>query len=446
MGLGIRESVNRMNYQKSKTLQEKSHALIPGGAHTYAKGDDQYPEDAPGFLVRGEGCHVWDVDGNEFVEYGMGLRSVTLGHAYPPVVEAAYRQMLLGVNFNRPTQIEVECAEKLTSLIDSAEMVKFAKNGSDVTTAAIKLARAYTGRDLVAICVDHPFFSVDDWFIGTTEMAAGIPRAIQDLTIKFHYNDLESVRALFAQYPGQVACVIMEPERFDLPVGNFLEETQKLCQENGALLIFDEIITGFRVHLGGAQKILGVKPDLSTFGKAMGNGFSISALVGKREIMQLGGLQTDKERVFLLSTTYGAETHSLAAALETMKIYEQEHVVEFLYRQGERLTAGINQAVEENHLEGYFGVLGRPSNLVYYTRDQEMHPSQPFRTLFLQETLKQGMIMPSLVVSYSHSDEDIDRSVGAIAEALVIYRKALDEGVEKYLVGRPVKPAIRKFI
>lgn len=446
MGLGIRENVNRMNYQKSKSLQEKSHALIPGGAHTYAKGDDQFPEDAPGFILRGEGCHVWDIDGNEFIEYGMGLRSVTLGHAYPPVVDAAYRQMLLGVNFTRPTRIEVECAEKLTSLIESAEMVKFAKNGSDATTAAIKLARAYTGRDLVAICVDHPFFSIDDWFIGTTEMSAGIPRAIQDLTVKFHYNDIDSVKALFVQFPNQVACLIMEPERLDTPLGNFLEETQKLCQENGALLIFDEIITGFRVHLGGAQEILGIKPDLSTFGKAMGNGFSISALVGKREIMRLGGLQTDKERVFLLSTTYGAETHSLAAALETMKIYEKEHVVEYLYRQGERLTVGINQAVEENHLEGYFGVLGRPSNLIYYTRDQEMHPSQPFRTLFLQETLKRGMIMPSLVVSYSHSDEDIDRSVGAIAEALIVYRKALDEGVEKYLVGRPVKPAIRKFI
>jgi len=440
------EGVTSRNYRNSKALQKKSHALIPGGAHTYAKGDDQYPEDAPGFVARGEGCHVWDIDGNEFIEYGMGLRAVTLGHAYPPVVEAAYRQMLRGVNFNRPTQIEVECAEKVASLIESAEMVKFAKNGSDVTTAAIKLARAYTGRDLVAICVDHPFFSVDDWFIGTTEMSAGIPTVVRDLTIKFHYNDINSVKNLFVQYPGQVACLIMEPVRLHPPVGNFLEETQQLCQENGALLIFDEIQTGFRVHLGGAQRTLGIKPDLSTFGKAMGNGFSISALVGKKEIMEMGGLQTDKERVFLLSYTYGAETHSMAAALETMKIYEQEHVVEYLYRQGERLTAGINQAVKENHLDGYFGVLGRPSNLIYYTCDQEMRPSQPFRTLFLQETLKRGMIMPSLVVSFSHTDEDIDHSIDAIAEALVIYRKALNEGVEKYLVGRPVKPAMRKFV
>jgi glutamate-1-semialdehyde 2,1-aminomutase len=434
-----------MTFEKTYALQQKSHALIPGGAHTYAKGDDQYPEEAPGFLVRGEGCHVWDLDGNEFIEYGMGLRSVTLGHAYPPVVEAAYRQMLLGINFTRPAQIEVECAEKLASLIESAEMVKFAKNGSDVTTAAIKLARAYTGRDLVAICADHPFFSVDDWFIGSTEMSAGIPKVIQDLTVKFHFNDVEDVKALFDHYPGQIACLIMEPERLDLPVNNFLHEVQKLCQENGALLIFDEIITGFRLHLGGAQKMHGIKPDLSTFGKAMGNGFSISALVGKKEIMELGGLQTDKERVFLLSTTYGAETHVLGAALETMTIFEKENVVDFLYRQGERLTSGINKAVEEHKLEGYFGVLGRPSNLIYFTRDQDGHPSQPFRTLFLQETLKRGIIMPSLVVSYSHSDKDIDQTLEAISEALQIYRKALDEGIDKYLVGRPVKPAVRRF-
>ena len=309
-----------MNFEKSKALQKKSHTLIPGGAHTYAKGDDQYPEMAPGFLERGKGSHVWDLDGNEFIEYGMGLRSVTLGHAYEPVVEAAYKQMQLGINFTRPSSIEVECAEKLLSFIDGAEMAKFAKNGSDVTTAAIKLARAYTGRDLVAICEDHPFFSVDDWFIGTTEMSAGIPQAIKDLTVKFHYNDLESVKALFDQYPNQIACFIMEAERLEPPQDDFLQKVKNLCHQNGTLLIFDEIITGFRWHLGGAQKLHNIVPDLSTFGKAMGNGFAISALVGKKEIMELGGLLHDKEKVFLLSTTYGAETHALAAALATARL------------------------------------------------------------------------------------------------------------------------------
>jgi len=434
-----------MRFTRSKEFQKKSHTLIPGGSHTYAKGDDQYPEDAPGFIVRGEGSHVWDLDGNEFIEYGIGLRSVSLGHAYKPVIEAAYHQMCLGVNYTRPTPIEYECAEKLASFIDSAEMVKFAKNGSDVTTAAVKLARAYTGRNLVGICADHPFFSVDDWFIGSTDMSAGIPKVIRDLTIKFHYNDIESVKALFDNYPGEIACLVMEAERTEPPVDDFLRKVQHLCNSNGTLFIIDEIITGFRWHLGGAQKIYGITPDLSTFGKAMGNGFSISALVGRKEIMELGGLYHNKERVFLLSTTYGAETHSLAATLETMRIYESEHVVEYLYKQGERLINGINRAVEENDLTGYFGVVGKPSNLIYFTRDQNNQPSQLFRTLFLQETLKRGFIMPSLVVCYSHSDQDIDKTIEAISEALAVYRKALNEGVEKYLVGRPVKPVDRRY-
>ncbi|MBE7554325.1 MAG: glutamate-1-semialdehyde 2,1-aminomutase [Anaerolineales bacterium] len=434
-----------LKFDRSKALQQKSHVLIPGGAHTYAKGDDQYPELAPGFIVRGEGCHVWDVDGNEFIEYGMGLRSVTLGHAYKPVVEAAYRQMGLGINFTRPSTLEVECAEKLVNLIDSAEMVKFAKNGSDVTTAAVKLARAYTGRDIVAICGDHAFFSVDDWFIGSTAMSAGIPQAIRDLTVKFSYNDLDSVKTLFANYPDQIACLIMEAATAQEPVNNFLREVQKLCHEHGALFILDEIITGFRWHLGGAQKYYGVTPDLSAFGKAMGNGFAISALVGRREVMEIGGLQHDKERVFLLSTTFGAESHSLAAALETIRIYEQENVIEHLYRQGQRLMKGVNEVISEYGLEDYFQVIGNPSNLIYVTRDQQQERSQPFRTLFLQETIKRGLLMPSLVVSYSHTDQDIDHTIQGIGEALYVYKKALEEGVDKYLVGRSVKPVFRKY-
>lgn len=434
-----------MNFEQSKLLQKKSHTIIPGGGHTYAKGDDQYPIQAPGFLVRGNGCHVWDVDGNEFIEYGMGLRSVTLGHAYPPVIEAVYRQMILGENYTRPSALEVECAEQFLQIIKGAEMVKFAKNGSDVTTAAVKLARAYTGRDLVAICVDHPFFSTDDWFIGSTAMNAGIPKAVQDLTVKFHYNDLHSVRELFKTYPRQIACLIMEAETAVAPQGDFLSETLRLCHENGALLILDEIITGFRWHLGGAQKIYNLLPDLSTFGKALGNGFSVSALAGKQEIMELGGLKHDKERVFLLSTTYGAENHVLAAARATMGIYEREPVIETLYRQGERLASGVRQAIDANGVREYFELAGRPCNLIFVTRDLEKNRSQPFRTLFLQEIIRRGVLGPSLVVSYSHSNEDIDRTVDAIHGALGIYARALDEGVENYLIGRSVQPVMRKL-
>ena len=434
-----------MNFTNSKTLQRKSHALIPGGAHTYAKGDDQYPEAAPGFLCRGEGSHVWDIDGNEFIEYGMGLRSVTLGHAYRPVLEAAWRQMQCGNNFTRPAPIEVECAETLLSLLPGADMVKFAKNGSDVTTAAIKLARAYTGRDLVAICADQPFFSVDDWFIGSTPMASGIPQTTRQATVKFRYNDLASVEALFAQYPNQIACLMMEAETTEAPVNNFLHEVKRLCHEHGALFILDEIITGFRWHRSGAQHCYDIQPDLSTFAKALGNGFSVAALAGKRELMELGGLYHHKERVFLLSTTYGAETFTLAAALATMRVYQQEPVVEHLHEQGRKLRSGVNQAIGNLGLEEYVQVIGRDCNLVYVTRDQAGQRSQPFRTLLLQETIKRSVLMPSLVVSYSHTAADIQQTIDAIGAALVVYRQALEEGIDKYLVGRPVAPVFRTY-
>jgi glutamate-1-semialdehyde 2,1-aminomutase len=343
------KSIDPKDFSLSRELQPKAHRLIPGGAHTYAKGDDQFPESAPGFIVRGKGCHVWDLDGNEFIEYGMGLRAVTLGHAFEPVVEAAYKQMQLGTNFSRPAKLEVDLAESLLELIDGADMVKFAKNGSDVTTAAVKLARAYTGRDLIAVCGDQPFFSTDDWFIGSTEMNAGIPQVISDLTLKFRYNDLESLRDLIAEHPSQIACVIMEAEAAVLPAEGYLEGVKRLCEESGIVLIFDEMITGFRWDLGGAQKFHGVVPHLSTFGKALGNGFAISALAGKREIMRLGGIDHDDPRVFLLSTTHGAETHALAAAMETIRFYRNHEVVEQLWTRGELLRKLVSLSISENH-------------------------------------------------------------------------------------------------
>jgi glutamate-1-semialdehyde 2,1-aminomutase len=434
-----------MDFEKSGLLQKKSHLVIPGGCHTYAKGDDQYPLRAPGFIARGAGCHVWDVDGNEFIEFGMGLRAVTLGHAYKPVVEAVSKQLNLGSNFVRPAPIEIACAEELLSLIEGGQMVKFAKNGSDVTSAAVRLGRAYTGKDMVAICADDPFYSIDDWFIGTTPVSAGVPKAISSLTLKFHYNDIESAKSLFDRYPDKIACVILEPEKYNPPQNDFLLELKRLCQRNGAVFILDEIITGFRWHNGGAQKYYGVVPDLSTFGKGLGNGLSVSALVGKKELMELGGIQHKKERVFLLSLTHGAETHNLAGALEVMRIYKAEPVVEALWRQGQRLKDGVNQSIQRHGLEGFFEVLGKPCCLVYATRDSSKQPSQPFRTLFLQEIIKRGILAPSFVVSYSHSDTDIDRTIKAVDEALSVYRKALEDGVDKYLIGRPVKPVYRKF-
>lgn len=220
-------------FRKSVRLQGRARQLIPGGCHTYAKGDDQYPILAPGFIERGLGCHVWDVDGNEYIEYGMGNRSVGLGHAYPTVLRAVEAALSGGSNFTRPARIEVDCAETFLELVD-AQMVKFCKDGSDATSGAVRLARAYTGRDLVACCADHPFFSTDDWFIGTTPMSAGIPEVVRNLTVTFRYNNIASVKDLFDKYPGKLAALILEPSRGDDPADGFLHEVQRLCRENGA--------------------------------------------------------------------------------------------------------------------------------------------------------------------------------------------------------------------
>ena len=426
-------------------LTRRLHAAIPGGAHTYAKGDDQWPETVPALIARGEGCHVWDTEGNEFLEYAPGSRAVTLGHAYPAVIEAASRQLKLGVNFTRPAAIELEAAERLLALIPAANMVKFTKDGSTATTAAVKLARAHTGRDMIAICADHPFFSYDDWYIGTTEVDAGIPAEIPELSVGFRYNDLESLQALFREHPGRIAGVILEAEKNEPPRDGFLHRIQDLCAAEGALFILDEMITGFRYDLPGAQTLYGLAPDLSAFGKAMANGFSVSALVGKREIMELGGLEHAGERVFLLSTTHGGETHALAAALATMDVYCSEPVVETLRARGERLRAGVEEVVARLGLTGYFQVFGHPSNLVFATRDAERRPSQPFRTLFMQEMVRRGILAPSFVVTYSHGEAEIDRTIEAVAESLEIYAKGLEDGVERHLHSRSIKPVYRRF-
>jgi len=426
-------------YRRSRDLRARLKQVIPGGAHTYAKGDDQFPELSPGVIARGLGCHVWDVDGNEFIEYGMGLRAVTLGHAYPPVVEAVRASLELGTNYTRPSLMELECAEAFLSMIEGADMVKFTKDGSTATTAAVKLARKHTGRDVIGICAEHPFFSYDDWFIATTTMDGGIPAAARQETRQFKYNDLDSARAMFDQNPGQICAVILEAARTDEPVPGFLDGLKKLCHERGAILIFDEMITGFRWNNGGAQKEYGVVPDLSTFGKAIANGFALSALCGKREIMQLGSRARVEDDVFLLSTTHGAETPALAAGIKTMEIFRKEPVVAHLHRQGARLKEELNAVARKRGVEKYFFAFGRPCNLLFGTRGPDGEPSQEFRMLFMQETIRRGVIGPSFIISYSHSDSDVDQTVAAVDGALEIYARALEEGVGKYLVGPPSK-------
>ncbi|MGH1561909.1 glutamate-1-semialdehyde 2,1-aminomutase [Mumia sp. DW29H23] len=435
------------SFSRSNAAQARLHALVPGGAHTYARGSDQCPEHMTPIIDHGSGARVYDVDGNEYVEYGQGLRAITLGYGYAPVVDAVVEAARGGVGFSRPSIWELRAAERFLEHVPGADMVKFAKNGSDATTAAIKLARASTGRDMVAVCGTQPFFSVDDWFIGTTAMRAGIPADDLERTVKFRYNDLDSVRALLAEHPGRIAAVILEPATATAePAPGFLEGLRALADEDGFVLVFDEMITGMRWSSGGGQKVYGVTPDLSTWGKALANGFSIAALAGKREIMELGGLNTDKSRVWLLSTTHGGETTGLAAMLAVYDAYAERDVVGVMETQGEKLRQGLIAAAADHGVEEHIPVLGRATCMVFGTKDHEGNPSQPFRTLFIQEMLRRGVLAPSLVISAAHTDDDIAHTVEAAHGAMEIYAKALAAGTtDGLLVGRPVAPAVREL-
>jgi glutamate-1-semialdehyde 2,1-aminomutase len=325
-------------------------------------------------------------------------------------------------------------------------MVKFAKNGSDVTTAAVRLARAVTGRPRVAICSDQPFFSVDDWFIGTTPMSAGIPAATTELTVAFPYGDLAATEELLTRYQDEIACLILEPATYSEPPTGYLAGLRELADRHGCLLVFDEMITGLRWSEAGAQGLYGVVPDLSTFGKALGNGFAVSALAGRREVMERGGLRHSGDRVFLLSTTHGAETHSLAAAMAVLTTYVEEGVTARLHALGERLAAGVRDTAPSHGVGDHIVVRGRASNLVFTTLDEDRQPSQQYRTLFLRELLAGGVLAPSFVVSSALTDADIDRTVEVVAQACAVYRKALDAGdPTPWVGGRPVKPVFRRL-
>jgi len=426
-----------VDFSRSRRLGTRLAELVPGGAHTYAKGADQYPWRSPAVLEHGRGCRVWDADGNEFIEYGMGLRAVALGHAFPAVVDAVRASLDVGTNFTRPSVMELECAQRFLEVIATAEMVKFTKDGSTATSAAVKLARRATGRDMISICRDHPFFSYDDWYMSTTTADGGIPASEIERAVPFAYNDLRSLEEVFIANPGKIAAVFMEPVRTEPPASGFLEGVRSLCDGNGAVLVFDEMITGFRYDMRGAQHLYGVVPDLSTFGKALANGFSVSALAGRRDLMSLGSRRRPEDDVFLLSTTHGAEIPALAAAAATIAVYLSEPVIEHLFRQGERLAAGVRDVAARHGLSDHVYPVGFPCNLAFATRDPNGHASQSFRTLFLQETIRRGVLMPSLVVSYSHTDDDVDHTIEAIDGALEVYARAMEDGVDRHLEGDP---------
>lgn len=431
---------------------QRLHNIIPGGAHTYSRGDDQFPSNAPGILVRGEGAYVWDPDGNKFLDYGMGLRSVNLGYANKEVAEAVMIEILKGNNLTRPSVTELEAAELLSATIPAAQMVKFAKHGSTVTTAAVKLSRAYTGRKYIAVPFEHPFFSFDDWFIGSTVVNRGVPEESSMFTLKFKYNDIASLEALFAQYPNQIAAVMLEPAATVGPVvdettgENFLHKVKHLASKNGSVFILDEMITGFRWHLKGAQHYYNVVPDLCTFGKAMANGFAVAALTGKREIMQLGSiLEEGKERVFLTSTTHGAEMGALGAFIKTVEILKRDNVVDHFWDYGQKLKNGLNDIAKQLEISDYFEVNGYPCSLNYVTRDINKEPSFAYRTLFAQEMMNNKIIIPYIALSHAHTNTELDMTLNAAYNSLKIYAAALDAGVANLLKGHTIKPVFRKY-
>lgn len=429
-----------MNYS------ERLNNVIPGGAHTYSRGDDQYPANAPQIFKRGEGAYLYTPEGDKFLDYGMALRAVTLGYGQKDVADAAIQEIWNGNNLTRASFVELQAAELLVDLIPSVDMVKFAKNGSNVTTAAVKIARAYTGRKYIVRCFEQPFFSFDDWFIGDTPLKKGIPEEFYKLTLNFHYNDIESLAVLFDQYPNQIAGVILEPAASSHPKDNFLHQVKDLCHKNSALFILDEMITGFRWDMQGAQVYYNIEPDLCTFGKGMANGFSVCALAGKREFMKIGGIKDEgAERVFLTSTTHGAEMCGLGAFVKTVEFYQENQVIDHLWTYGEKLITGFNNIAKELGIHEYFEATGIPCSPNYTTKDRTGNTSLAFRTLFSQEMIKNGVLIPWIAISYAHQENELNFTMNAVKNALQVYANALEEGVDKYLVGPPIKPVFRTF-
>lgn len=314
-----------------------------------------------------------------------------------------------------------------------------------MTTAAVKLARAYSGKKYIVRCRQHSFFSYDDWFIGDTVMDAGVPKEFSDLTLDFDYNDIQSVKKIFEEYKGQIAAIILEPAEFEEPKDGFLQKVRELCDQYKVVYILDEMITGFRWDLQGACKYYNVIPDLVTYGKGMANGFSVAALGGKREIMELGGLEHKKERVFLISTTHGAEMSSLGALIETIAVYKELDVAKQLWKQGKKLVDGINGIAREYGIKDNFYIEGASCSPNYVTKDRKGNVSNEFRTLFQQEMIKSGVVMSCISMCYEHGDEEIEFALEAVRKSLRIYQNALESGIDRFLEGRAIKPVFRKY-
>lgn len=423
-------------YTNSEQLLERALRTIPLGSQTFSKSKTQYPMGvSPFFIRRGKGSRVWDVDGNEYIDFINSLAAITLGYCDPDVDAAVRVQLEDGVIFSLPHPIEMQVAEQIVKLVPCAEKVRFGKNGSDATAGAIRLARAFTNRDHVAVCGYHGW---QDWYIGTTARNRGVPQATRDLSHTWTYNDIGSLARLFQEYPDQIAAVILEPMNVTEPLPGFLEEVKDIAHKHGALLIFDETVTGFRYAIGGAQQHFGVTPDLATFGKGLANGYPVSAIAGRADIMQL------MEEVFF-SFTFGGETLSLAAALATMQKLEREPVTDTLYTQGNKILSGLRTRIAAAGAEDFLSTAGNPTWSFFMMKDAGNYSQWQIKTLFLQEMFARGILtIGSHNMSFSHSDADLDQLFRAYDEVIPM----LVEGVrrnklESMLRCQPLQPLFK---
>lgn len=417
----------------SDKYYKKALNLIPSVSQTLAKSPSQNIKGvAPKYLDRGKGSHVWDVDGNEYIDYLMGIGPLSLGYSYDKVDEAIKAQLSKGITFSLMHPLEVEVAELVNEIVPNAESVRYSKTGADVTSAAVRLARAYTGRNKVLCCGYHGWH---DWYISVTDRNKGIPDSIRDMTFTFNYNDIESV---IDSLDDEVACVILEPFVFQAPENNFLKELRRICSENKTLLIFDEMWTGFRIALGGAQEYFDIDADMACFSKAVANGMPLSILTGRKEIMKL----LDKEVFFY--TTFGGEALSLAAAKATIEELRVKKVPEFLAKQGRKLREGYNKAASELEMN-YTKCSGYDCRTII-SFDASVGNPLEMKSLVQQEMIKRGILWGGFHnMSFSHSDADIDYTLKVYGEVLPILKKAVGENnIAGYLRGEPVEPVFRK--
>ncbi|WP_395699035.1 aminotransferase class III-fold pyridoxal phosphate-dependent enzyme [Aquabacterium sp.] len=407
-------------FTRSEAFLQRAERVIPLGSQTFSKSRTQYPKGvSPYFIERGKGSHVWDMDGNEYVDFIMSLASITLGYGDADVTAAVAAQLQDGVIFSLPHRLETEVAELICEMVPCAQMVRFGKNGSDATAGAVRLARAFTNREHIAQCGYHGW---QDWYIGTTARNRGVPVSTRELTHPFPYNDIAALEALFAKHPGQIAAVIMEPVGATAPAAGYLQAVKDLAHAHGALLVFDETITGFRLANGGAQAWFGVTPDLATFGKGMANGYPVSAIAGRADVMKL------MEEIFF-SFTFGGEALSLAAAKATLQKLQREPVVARLTQHGETIQAGLKQTIAEHRLDDVFSVSGHPTWSFLNIKDARGSTVFDIKTLLMQEQHQRGILcLGAHNLSYAHSDADIQQLLGMYREVLPMIGKALDAG------------------